>query len=660
MISLTVKEAASLYNCSDQYIRKKISNREIPAENHGRAGYRIPLSALEPALQRKWYQQHKQEIPPELRRRQRKPKEPPATPQSIDDFTGAEREQIECWYHIIGGWRNYRSAAGKSKAEADREYIAIARAQYPDMQISYDVLTRKYTDLKAGNLAGVVDKRGKWRKGTTTIPDPVRDIFDYTYLDDACLSVKKCYEMTKLIVQQERPELADSIPAYDAFWRYTKTLPVPTVTLARYGDKAFNDRCGVFVDRLYDDMQSNDYWIADGHTIDVISKAEDGSDCRHRLTLSAFIDARSGIYVGWVVTDNPSSDATLLALRKAILRYGIPRNIYVDNGREYLNTDIGGLGHRKKKRTKDQSPLPTPILTRLGITMTNALPRNGQAKIIEREFRNFTFLSRLFESYCGNNPANRPERLKHHLKAGHIPTDGELARVVDDMIEGYFNVQTYNGKVKADCGKTKMQVYQDHLHSVRKANEEDLTLMLMRSTRLQTIARNGVYITVSGERVYYYSDELLFHMRQKVYLRYNPENLDEVRVYDEQEKYLMTVPMRRELMLEYGAGKEEISRAMAEKRRFRRLAKEQINITREKVVSQYGHINALDVFVRAARINRDGLLSGGGEEPKVYEIVRANDEKELPAAVGGEEPAIIDRARMIRNLERREQNSNGL
>lgn len=191
MISLTVKEAASLYNCSERYIRQKISNREIPAERHGRAGYRIPLSALEPALQRKWYQQHKQEIPPELRRRQRKPKEPPAAPQSIDDFTGAEREQIERWYHIIGGWRNYRSSAGKSKAEADREYIAIARAQYPDMQISYDVLTRKYTDLKAGNLAGVVDKRGKWRKGTTTIPDPVRDIFDYTYLDDACLADQK-------------------------------------------------------------------------------------------------------------------------------------------------------------------------------------------------------------------------------------------------------------------------------------------------------------------------------------------------------------------------------------------------------------------------------------------------------------------------------------
>ena len=30
-------------------------------------------------------------------------------------------------------------------------------------------------------------------------------------------------------------------------------------------------------------------------------------------------------------------------------KYIIPDNIYVDNGREFLTFDIGGLGHRKKK-----------------------------------------------------------------------------------------------------------------------------------------------------------------------------------------------------------------------------------------------------------------------------------------------------------------------
>lgn len=133
--------------------------------------------------------------------------------------------------------------------------------------------------------------------------------------------------------------------------------------------------------------------------------------------------------------------------------------------------------------------------------MTNALPRNAQAKIIEREFRNFTFLSRLFDGYCGSNVVAKPEKLKHKLKAGNIPTDGELTQVINEMIDGYFNMQPYNGKVVADRGKAKMQVYVDHLpQTVRRAAPDDLYLLMMRSTRAQTVGKM-VYISryvVSG------------------------------------------------------------------------------------------------------------------------------------------------------------------
>lgn len=49
------------------------------------------------------------------------------------------------------------------------------------------------------------------------------------------------------------------------------------------------------------------------------------------------------------MTNAPSSQATLIALRKGIVKYGIPENIYVDNGREFLTFDVGGLGHRLKR-----------------------------------------------------------------------------------------------------------------------------------------------------------------------------------------------------------------------------------------------------------------------------------------------------------------------
>jgi hypothetical protein len=648
-----VKEVAQLKGCSRQNIIKQTSRgnleyKVVQAANRTKKFY-IPLSTLEPALQSKYYKQKYGEVPSHLQKAAKKPAQKKLKP--LEGYTAEQREQIARWTQIIKDWQDFRSLFGGPKSEADAEYVKTARALYPEESISKDILYRKQAALRNNDLDGLIDKRGSWKKGKSSTPTEIKDLFLYTYLDEKALPIKKCMEATRLILQEERPELLDKLPAYDTFYRWAKECPMPVATLARAGEKAFNDRCGLFVDRLYDDMQSNDYWIADGHSIDVITQGDDGARQTHRLTLSAFIDARSGIYVGWVVTDNPSSDATLCALRKAIKQYGIPRYLYVDNGREYLNYDIGGMGHRARKRHVDIN-LPTPILSRLGIQMTNAIPRNAQAKIIEREFRNFTFLSQLFETWTGSNPVVKPEKLKHKLKAGRIPTDGELTQVVEDMIEGYFNQQIYNGKVVTDRGRTRYEVYNAHLGQVRRAAEEDLNLMMMRSTRLQTIGQNGVYVRVSGEKIYYFCDELFMMQGQKVFVRYDPEVMDAVRIYDENEKYLLTAPIQSDMMLDYFATKDELAHAMQQKRSYRRKTKDIINLQHENIVSQYGHINMLDLFVRAAKSNREGLLVA--PDTNVVEMVIPEERKRVAAVANGTDctPVQIDRLRMIKNNER--------
>lgn len=116
------------------------------------------------------------------------------------------------------------------------------------------------------------------------------------------------------------------------------------------------------------------------------------------------------------------------------MKYGIPQNIYVDNGREFLTFDVGGLGHRQKKSTKDKFA-PPPVFERLGIKMTNAIVRNAKAKIIERRFRDVKDrLSRLFPTYTGGNVVERPERLKKVIKdTDNIPTDYEFTQAVEDI-----------------------------------------------------------------------------------------------------------------------------------------------------------------------------------------------------------------------------------
>lgn len=646
-MELTVKEVAELRGCSERYIQSLVHSQSLPhieimGEN-GRKKYKIPIEALSPAEQIKYYRSKGQVLPPQL---QRQPKKGPAAPKPLEAYTIQQRGQINGWITLLKEWQQFRDTYPGRKSSADAAFV-----QEEQPGVSVKTLYRKWGAYQSQNWDGLIDKRGQWKKGGSNIPQEIKDIFLYTFLDERRLSVAKCMEATRLILMETQPELLPEFPSYPTFYRWSREYPAPISTLMRKGEKAFDDLYGIYADRFYDDMDSNDYWIADGHTIDVITQSGDGDGQRRRLTLSAFIDARSGIYVGWVITDHPSSDATLLALRKAVRRYGVPRRLYVDNGREYLCYDIGGNGHRTRTR-KVQLKLPTPILSRLGIEMTNALPRNARAKLIEREFRNFTFLSQLFDTWCGSNPVEKPEKLKRNLKNGKIPTDSRLYEVLEDMIEGYFNLQPYGGKVAADRGKPRIEVYNEHIKAVRMAPEEELNLMMMRSSRLQTIGRNGVSVTISGERIYYFTDELLLMAGKKVFVRYDPEDLREVRVYDEEERFLTSAPLRTDIQLSYFASQEGVRQAMAVKRRYRKKVKGLGDAQREKIISQYGHINMLDLFVRAAHTAREGLLAP--QKPQVYELIQP-DRLRLETEANGTDgaPAVpIDRLKMIQNNER--------
>ena len=371
------------------------------------------------------------------------------------------------------------------------------------------------------------------------------------YLDEAQHPIKACYEYTNMWIKQSAPQLLP-LPAYSAFYRKVQNdIPKPLEIMGREGMKAFRDRCAPYIKRTYEGMASNEWWIADNHTFDVQTKGADGSV--HRLYLTAFFDARSGIFTGCYVTSAPSSQATLIALRKGIMKYGIPENIYVDNGREFLTFDVGGLGHRTKKSQKGKFT-PPPVFERLGIKMTNALVRNAKAKIIERRFRDVKDgFSRLFPTYTGGNVCEKPERLKHILKDGDkIPTDEEFTKAVEEILTYYMNEKPYSGAVSSDSGKTRMQVYRENL-------KEKLNIMLMRSTRSQKVGRRGVHLTIAGEKIDYYNDELILnYFGKEMYCRYDPEDISTVRVYDLNDNYIMTVPVDNEAVLTYGSSKDAV------------------------------------------------------------------------------------------------------
>ena len=410
-------------------------------------------------------------------------------------------------------------------------------------------------------------------------------------------------------------------------------------TLGRDGEKAFDDRCAPYIKRTYDDMESNDYWIGDNHTIDVIV-GDSGKTMR--LYLTAFMDARSGIITCIYLTDNPSSQASIYSLRRGIKKYGIPKNVYLDNGREFLTFDFGGLGHRAKKNNNRYDP--PPILERLGIHMVNALVRNAKAKVIERRFLDFkNSISKLFATYTGGNVIEKPEILKIELKNGNIPDKQEFIKEIEELIENYLNYEEYNGAVEADRGMRKIDVYNKNLHTKITATDEQLNLMMLRSTRPQKVTRRGVHLKVAGTRIDYFNNELIMQLLNKqVYLRYDPDDLSKVRVYGLEDRYIMDVEADNTAVLEYGASKEEVKAAMAKTRAVKKATQKAL---KEAVLANIDRNTALELVLKNAEENKESEVA----EKSLEEIVlKGSDENALLHTM-----PIIDLEKMTKNSMKR-------
>jgi hypothetical protein len=653
-IWLTTGQAAQVKGINERSVRRLIQSRKLVAvqtENPirgGKAGqsYLIPISALTAKEQAKYWRilkQKSKELVLQLPE--------PTQPKPLDTYSLNDRKIIEQWIEAIRAWRRYRSNYPKQMVTVDEEWLEKNRDKYDLINLSADNLYRRWKALRENDYDALIDKRGRWSKGTTSIPELAWELFKYFYLDEAQHPVSKCVQYVGLYLEKEKPELLPTLPSYHSFHRALKNIPFAVVKLFREGDKAFEDEASPYISRMYEDLEVGEVWVADAHTFDVIS-IEDGKVKFHRLTVISFMDVRSRIITGWHITEHPSSEGVLYALRKGILRYGIPKYAYVDNGKEFLCFDIGGRGHRKTRKGDEHTP--PGVFARLGIEMWNARVRNAKAKTIERTHKEFKEnFSRLIAGFCGGSPAEKPENLKKTLKTKKdMLLDSELIQNFNIYIEGIYNEAPSKGM--GMYGRSPIEVYNEELISKRTATEEDLNLLLMRSTRMQTVGRKGVQLELYGEKLFYWTpDFLIQYQQQKVYVRYDPEDLRDVRVYNANDEYLCTVPCDDETILKYGSSKEDVKKAHQKIRSFKKIAQ---SYSANSGLEAYDKINALSLMLWKGQQNIENRAQKGIKEAKVIHPVRANEPLDFISA-----PAEDDFTETIqRMVENSKRNTNAI
>lgn len=273
---------------------------------------------------------------------------------------------------------------------------------------------------------------------------------------------------------------------------------------------------------------------ADGHTFDVFVEWP-GEPNPVRVVMVAIQDLYSGTFLAWRIDRSESAELVRLAFGDMVERYGIPRHAYLDNGRGFASKWLTGqMAHRH--RFKIRAEEPRGILTTLGVEVHWTTPYHGQAKPIERAFKDLCeTIAKHPEcegAYTGNNPTAKPENYRSRA----IPLD-EFKDLVDREIR-WHNART-GRRTKVCGGKLSFQqVFEASYRTadIKMAAPEQRRLWLLAAENLTASRQDGV-ISLMGNR--YWSLETGRLAGQPLTVRFDPQLLHaDIHVYTRDGRYV--------------------------------------------------------------------------------------------------------------------------
>ncbi|QXN68013.1 transposase [Microcystis phage Mwe-Yong1] len=320
--------------------------------------------------------------------------------------------------------------------------------------------------------------------------------------------------------------------------RLAAEVPAAVATLARQGaDKA--KAIYPAQRRSRAQLRAMSVVNIDGHRFDVFVRKGDGQPFRPMLV--AIQDVYSGKFLAWRLDESESRVPVRLAIGDMVERYGIPEHMVLDNGRSFASKWItGGTANRFRFKVRDDEP--DGLLTQLGVQIHWALPFHGQAKPIERAFRDFCEdIARhpfCAGAYTGNSPLAKPEDYGRRAVEWQAFRQFVDAMIVEHNARPGRRSESAQGRSFDDTFAASLAL-PDTI--VRWPTAEQRDLWLLMAEEITTKRGNGE-IQLLGNR--YWSPALVEWAGRKVHVRFDPDDLTrDVKVYDRKGRFLLTAEL---------------------------------------------------------------------------------------------------------------------
>jgi len=421
---------------------------------------------------------------------------------------------LRAWRRACEGPR----AAGLNEEAIAARIVADAKGvEGDDFPISFRTLQlwrgAYYATGDDGTIRGpeaLIDRRGDEPKGGGAYDGRSQEAIDYfcsLYHARQNFTVRTCHKATLAKALENRWTWPAS---YAATTKWLRTYEKLDETCAyREGPTAYSKRYMPHIEIDYTTLQPGEQYVIDHSCCDFWARE---GDVQFRPWLTALIDARSRLLVGWNLGRTPNQDGIVAALRMAFRDRAIPARLHMDHGNDFLSALLTGYTKREVNRLRaqhgpdwktvvahQQTTYWHGILAELGVETIAAIVHSPWSKgLIERWYGTFQDqCSKTFVTYCGNTPANKPECLEEvRYEGGDVPTLDEARTPVGEWIDLYNHTEH-----RGIDGKKPIAVW-NTATSLRRASEDTL-VMLLQSRGVYRVGKNGVSFKVGSTTLTY-------------------------------------------------------------------------------------------------------------------------------------------------------------
>ncbi|WP_246479297.1 transposase domain-containing protein [Kaustia mangrovi] len=258
----------------------------------------------------------------------------------------------------------------------------------------------------------------------------------------------------------------------------------------------------------------------DGHTFDVFVRWPDGEV--RRPVMVAFQDLYSGMIVGHRIERSESWPLVRAAFADMMESFGIPEHCYLDNGRAFASKMMTGR-IKTRFRFKIREDEPEGLLTRLGVQVHWTTPYHGQAKPIERAFRDLCEEVAKHPACAGAYTGNKPDAKPANYGSKAIPFEDFRALVAKEIARHNNRIGRRTGTAR---GRSFAQTFAESLAApdtiVTRAVPQQLRLMLMAAEGVTARKPSGE-IHLGQNR--YWAEPLVEVAGRKVIVRFDPQDL---------------------------------------------------------------------------------------------------------------------------------------